>query len=149
MVTGSGADPGKSAALLAAVLAAEGVQFVLVGSTALWLQGEATSAGDVDVVPCPDAGNVTRLHDVLCAMAVRPLMVPPLRLMFILDVVSVRTSYGRLDCLLECGRRDSGWLRKGAHVIGVYDIDVITASVADTLAFRRAFKPGAEGDSYE
>jgi hypothetical protein len=36
--------------LAAAVLAAEQVSGVLVGSAALWLRGEPVSVGDVDVV---------------------------------------------------------------------------------------------------
>jgi hypothetical protein len=149
MAAGSGLGRGESAVLLAAVLAAEGLRFVLVGSTALWMQGETISVADVDAVPCSDPGNIRRLHDVLGALAVRPALVPPLRLMFVLDVVSVQTSYGKLDCLLERGRRDWGWLRRGARVIRFCDVDVLTASAGDAKALRLAFKPGVKGDGYE
>ena len=45
------AGPGFPAVVLAAaVLAAEQVSGVLVGSAALWLRGEPVSVGDVDVV---------------------------------------------------------------------------------------------------
>jgi hypothetical protein len=46
--------------LLAAVLVAEQVSFVLVGSAALWLRGETIHASDIDVVPDPLRGEPGR-----------------------------------------------------------------------------------------
>ena len=47
--------------LLAGILAAEGVSFVLVGSGALLLRGEPIAVGDVDVVIEPESTNIGRL----------------------------------------------------------------------------------------
>jgi len=58
--------------LAAAVLAAEQVSGVLVGSAALWLRAELVSVGDVDVVIEPGEANLRRLHEALSDLAVRP-----------------------------------------------------------------------------
>ena len=58
--------------LAAAVLAAEQVSGVLVGSAALWLRAEPVSVGDVDVVIEPGEANLRRLHEALSDLAVRP-----------------------------------------------------------------------------
>jgi hypothetical protein len=57
-------------ALAAAVLAAERVSFVLVGSAALWLRGEPVTVGDVDVVIEPGDANLRRLGEALAGLAV-------------------------------------------------------------------------------
>jgi hypothetical protein len=56
--------------LLAAVLAAERVSYVLVGSAGLYLRGHQGPVGDIDAVPAPDRANLERLHDVLIGLAV-------------------------------------------------------------------------------
>jgi hypothetical protein len=91
--------------LLAAVLAAEDVSFVLVGSAALYLHGQPIPVTDIDAVPAPGASNLARLYAALAAV-VPGGRVPSVRSLGTADVVSVRTSYGRLDCLLGRGRRD-------------------------------------------
>jgi hypothetical protein len=126
--------------LLAAVLAAERVSFVLVGSAALRLRGEDLPVADVDAVPEPEATNLARLHAALTTLAFRPWLVPRPRSLPVLDVASVATSYGRLDCLLERGRRDWDRLRRGAGAVRVSDTAVLVASAADAWALRRAFK---------
>jgi len=126
--------------LLAPVLAAERVSFVLVGSAALWLQGEDVPVADVDAVPEPGPANLARLHAALLTLAVHDRIVPRPRSLQLLDIVTAPTSYGRLDCLLERGRRDWDRLRRGAGVIRVTDADVLVASVADAWSLRRAFK---------
>jgi hypothetical protein len=62
--------------LAAAVLAAEQVSGVLVGSAALWLRGEPVTVGDVDVVIEPEEANLRRLREALCGLTVRPEAVP-------------------------------------------------------------------------
>ena len=54
--------------LLAAVLAAEEVSFVLVGSAALYLHGYLIPVADIDAVPAPDAGNLARLYAALAVL---------------------------------------------------------------------------------
>jgi len=125
--------------LLAAVLA-QRVSFVLVGSAALWLRGEDVPVADVDAVPEPGADNLVRLHAALTTLAVRDRLVPRPGSLSVLDMVTVPTSHGRLDCLLERGRRDWDLLLRGAGVIRVADADVLVASAADAWSLRRAFK---------
>jgi hypothetical protein len=92
--------------LAAAVLAAEGVSFILVGSAALWLRGEEVSVGDTDVVIEPGEANLERLHDALATLAAHPGGLPSLRRLALRSVVPVQTSFGRLDLLLESGREN-------------------------------------------
>jgi hypothetical protein len=126
--------------LAAAVLAAEEVSFVLVGSAALWLRGEQVSVGDVDVVIEPGEANLRRLHGALAALAVRPGEAPGVHRLRVLSVTTAVTSYGRVDCLLERGRRDWDQLRRGAEYVAVADAPVLVASAGDAWALRRRFK---------
>ena len=57
--------------MAAAVLAADGVSLLLVGSAALWLRGEPVTVGDVDVVIESGSENLRRLHAALAGVAVR------------------------------------------------------------------------------
>jgi hypothetical protein len=126
--------------LAAAVLAAERVSFVLVGSAALWLHGEQVSVGDVDVVIEPAEANLHRLREALAGLAVRPQTVPAVHRLRELSVATVVSSYGRVDCLLERGRRDWEPLRQGAGFVAVADAPVLVASAGDAWALRRRFK---------
>jgi hypothetical protein len=126
--------------LAAAILAAEGVSFILVGSAALWLRGEAVTVGDADVVIEPGEANLDRLHDCLKTLAVRPGALPSPRRLALRSIVAVQTSFGKLDLLLEGGRQDWSWLRPGAAFIGVTDVGVLVASAADCWALRRLYK---------
>jgi hypothetical protein len=131
--------------LLAAVLAAEQVSFVLVGSAALWLQGETIRVSDIDVVPDPSEANLTALHAALTALVTRRRLVPPSHSLAGLDIVSVPTMYGKLDCLLARGRQNWVSLRQHAGPVMIADAEVLVASAADAWALRRAFK----GDEHE
>lgn len=126
--------------LAAAVLAAEGVSFVLVGSAALWLHGEPITVADADVAIGPDQRNLDGLAAALARMAVRPREVPSARQFPLLPMVSVRTSCGRIDCLLERGRLDWARLLRSAVSIQVEDAAVLVAAAADAWALRRRFK---------
>jgi hypothetical protein len=126
--------------LAAAVLAAEGVSFVLVGSAALWLHGQPVPVGDADVVIEPGAQNLLRLGQALDWLALQPRAVPPVRAFPVLPLASVTTSYGRIDCLLERGRIDWERLRQPAVRIPVADAGVLVAARAEILALRRRFK---------
>lgn len=126
--------------LAAAVLAADQVSFVLVGSAALWLRGEQVSVGDADVVIEPGEANLRRLHEAMAALAIRPETVPAVHRLRELSVATAITSYGRVDCLLERGRRDWDRLRQGAAYVAVADAAVLVASADDAWALRRRFK---------
>lgn len=126
--------------LAAAVLAAEGVSFLLVGSAALWLHGEPVTVADADLVVEPAEQNLRRLSEALAQLAVRPRALPRVRDLPLLDLVSVTTSFGQVDCLLERGRVDWARLRSSAARIPVAEAGVLTASRADAWALRRRFK---------
>jgi hypothetical protein len=128
--------------LAAAVLAAEQVSGVLAGSAALWLRGEPVSVGDVDVVIEPGEANLLRLHEALVSLAVRAEAVPALHRLREMSIATVFSSYGRVDCMLERGRRDWERLRAGAGYVPVADVRVLVASAADAWALRARFRKG-------
>ena len=126
--------------LAAAVLAADDVSCLLVGSAALWLQGEQVGVSDADLVIEPGGANPQRLRDGLARIALQPRALPSARSMGWLPMVAVMTSYGKVDCLLERGRL--GWERLSQHAatIRVADSGVLVASQDDVWALRRRFK---------
>jgi hypothetical protein len=126
--------------LAAAILAAEGVSFLLVGSAALWLHGEPITVADADLVIEPGERNLRRLGEALARLALRPRAIPRVRDFPLLHLAGVTTSYGRVDCLLERGRLDWERLRQAAVTIPVADAGVLVASRADAWALRRQFK---------
>jgi hypothetical protein len=128
--------------LPAAVLAAERVSSVLVGSAALWLRGEPVSVGDVDVVIEPGEANLRRLHEALAGLAVRPQDVPAVHRLRDVSIATIFSSYGRVDCMLERGRRDWAPLRQNAGYVPVADVRVLVASAADAWALRKRFRRG-------
>ena len=127
-----------SAVLGAAVLAAEEVSFVLVGSAALWLRNEIADVADADAVIEPGEGNIHRLRGALAGIAIGP--VPSVDSLSCGSVVPVVTAYGKVDCLVERGRRDWSRLRRGADFLVVVDAPVLVASSADAWSLRRRFK---------
>lgn len=71
-------------------------------------------------------------------MAIRPRAL--VRDFALLHFVSVTTSYGKVDCLLERGRLDWERLRQSADTIPVADAGVLVAACAEAWALRRQFK---------
>lgn len=126
--------------LAAAVLAAEQVSGMVVGSAALWLRGEPVDVGDVDVVIEPGEANLRRLHEALAGLTVWPAAVPALHRLREISIATVFSSYGKIDCMLERGRRDWEWLRQGAGRVPVADVRVLVASAADAWALRARFR---------
>jgi hypothetical protein len=127
-----------SAVLAAAVLAAEEVSFLLVGSAALWLRGEITTVADADAVIEPGEHNAYRLGEALAGIAIGP--APSMSSLRGRSVVRVMTAYGNLDCLLERGRQDWGRLRGGAGFLPVAGVPVLVAASADAWELRRRYK---------
>jgi hypothetical protein len=125
--------------LLAAVLAAEGVSYVLLGSAGMYLRGFRGAIGDIDAVPAPDRVNLERLHDVLADLAIGK-ECPPVKVLVRADLVQLHTSYGRLDCLLAKGRRDWATLVARAQAFDVFGVPVLTATTADLRAPRSRHK---------
>lgn len=124
--------------LAAAVLAAEEVPFLLVGSAALWLRGEITTVADADAVIEPGEHNVYRLSEALAGIAIGP--VPSMSSLRGRSVVPVMTAYGKLDCLLERGRQDWGRLCRRAGFLPVAGVPVLVAASADAWELRRRYK---------
>jgi hypothetical protein len=135
-------DTFPAGVLAAAVIAAEDVSFVLVGSAALWLRGEVTAVADADVVVDPVERNILHLRDTLAGIAVRP--VPPVHRFLGASVIPVMTAYGKVDCLLERGRQDWSRLRRGADFLPVADVLVLVAASADAWDLRRRHKEYAD-----
>jgi hypothetical protein len=125
--------------LLAAILAAEGVSFVLVGSGALILRAVSLPVGDVDAVIEPGSANLGRLTAILRWLALEPVAIPTMSCLESRDVLSVLTSYGRLDCMLRRGRLEWQELSARAEAIDVV-VRVEVASSADAWRLRRVFK---------
>jgi hypothetical protein len=126
------------AVLAAAVLAAEDVSFLLVGSAALWLRGEIIGVADADAVIEPGERNIHRLRGALAGIAIEA--VPSAGSFSRGSVVPVATAYGKIDCLLERGRRDWGRLSRRAGFLPVADVLVLVAASADAWDLRRRFK---------
>ena len=125
--------------LLAAVLAAEEVSFVLVGSAGLHLHGERIRVRDIDAVPSPGRNNLGKLHSVVADLSVDG-RVPAPRSFAAADLVSVRTGYGTLDCLMERGRLDWDRLRAGARPFDLCGVRVLVASADDIRLLRARYK---------
>lgn len=106
----------------------------------MWLRGEQVTVGDADVVIEPGEPNLRRLHEAMAGLAVRPDAVPAVHRLRELSVATAVTSYGRVDCLLDRGRRDWDQLRQGAGYVAVADVPVLVASAGDAWALRRRFK---------
>jgi len=128
----------------AAIVAASGTSCLLVGSGALWLRGEPVVVHDADLVIEPGEPNLRRLRAVLESMATRPGSLPAMWRMASMDVATVATSYGKIDCLLERGRLDWRRLRESATVLAMADAGVLVAATADTWDLRRRFKERGE-----
>lgn len=141
------AAPRLPPALLgAAAFAATGVSCLLVGSAALWLHGETGTDGeaiavrDTDVVIEPSEDNLCLLREALAELTTRPGVVPSAWRLRAADIVTVPTSFGMIDCMLERGRADWPRLRGRASVIAVAGVDVVVAGRDDAWDLRRRFK---------
>jgi hypothetical protein len=124
--------------LAAAILAAGQVSFLLVGRAALWLRNEITAVADADAVIESGEDNIRRLREALAGIAIGP--VPSMARFSAGSVVPVMTAYGRVDCLLERGRRDWGRLRPRAGFLRVAGVPVLVADSAGAQDLRHRFK---------
>ena len=60
--------------------------------------------------------------------------------MAMLDVVTIMTSYGKVDCLLQRGRLDWDRLFRNSDVMLVAGAEVTVAASSDAWNLRRRFK---------
>lgn len=126
--------------LAAGILAASDVSFLLVGSAALWLRGEPITVGDIDAVIEPGEANLRRLHEALTGLTIGPHTIQAVGWLEGLSIVSAVTAYGKIDCMLERGRRDWERLRRHAGYLAIADVPVLVASAEDARALRHRFK---------
>jgi hypothetical protein len=130
--------------LLAAVLAAEGLGFVVVGSAALFLRGFDLGVGDLDIVCDLDSDNLDLLCDTVGRYRLRPSTRPTAPALQAVDVWSAATIYGTLDVLIDRARKDGDSLREAAGPVRVSDVNVVVASADDAWALRHRFKSPAD-----
>jgi hypothetical protein len=130
----------RDVALPAAVLGADGVNFVVVGSLALRLHGEEVAVHDLDLVPAPGLANLQRLSTSMRGLAMRPSDVPSARHLAAFDTASVVTGWGPVDLLLQRGREDFDELSSESCAVTIAAIPVRVASREATLRLRRRFK---------
>ena len=129
--------------LAAAVLATTRVSFVLVGSAALWLREESIRVGDADVVIEPGDQNMQLTRAALADLALQHHAVPQASRLAMLDIVTIMTSYGKIDCLLRRGRLDWDRLVRNSDVMLVAGAEVVVADRSDAWRLRRRFKEPA------
>jgi hypothetical protein len=144
-VSAPGAETGEPAnypagVLAAVVLATTEVSFLLVGSAALWLRGESISVGDADAVIEPGDENMQRTRAALADLALQPQAVPQAARLAGLDIVTIMTSYGKVDCLLRRGRLGWDRLRRNSDVLPVAGAELVVAASSDAWSLRRHFK---------
>ena len=113
---------------------------MLVGSAALWLRGESILVGDADVVIEPGDKNMQRTRAALADLALQPQAVPQASRLAILDIVTIMTSYGKIDCLLRRGRLDWDRLVRNTDVMLVAGAEVNVADSSDAWNLRGRFK---------
>jgi len=123
-----------------AVLVAEGVVLLTVGSAALWLHGETVDVHDLDVVVDPRRSNLCRLREGLAALGTRRGALPSVPVLETVDLVGVVTGYGRVDLMLERGRTDWERLASQARPIGVCGVSVPVVANSDAWELRLRFK---------
>ena len=133
---------GRVAPIAAALLAAWGVDFTIVGSCALVLHGVRTDCNDLDIVPDLAPENIARLYDALRQIATPP--VPSLRALSTQSVSSVDGPYGRVDVLADRARAEYESLTARESRCCVEGVEVRIAAIDDVLRLRALYK-GAAG----
>ena len=130
-------------ALVAAFLAARGVQFVVVGGVALRLHGRDHVPADLDVVPDPSWANIRGLFDGLDALGeVGRTWHPTDHALSTRDLVTRVTPVGSVDVLLRTGRDEHESLERDAISISVNRHDIRVGALADVLRFRSRYGKG-------
>jgi len=119
----------------AAALVAGDVDLVVVGSVALMVHDELVEARDLDIVPSCHGPNLDRLHAELTWISGQP--VGPLAGR---DIVTVMTSFGPVDVMIERGSLEFETLRARASTVDVYGVAVPVASSDDAWRLRHRFK---------
>ena len=129
------------------VLDSNGVNCVLIGGFAAWLQGSPIPTEDVDVVPATDHDNYARLSAALTELDahVRAAGVEPLQFSHDADslaaaqIWNLTTKYGDLD-ITVCPTGTQGYddLRRDAIRVTIRGVPVMLASLADIVRSKEA-----------
>lgn len=128
--------------LAAAVLAAGGARFVVVGSVALWAGGVDTAPHDLDVVPDPTPANLEFVVCSLPGLGVLARHIPAPGTLRSLTMTTFSTAYGTIDVLLQRGREEYLALADHASRVVVAGVPVAVASLYDATRLRNRFKSG-------
>lgn len=128
--------------IAAALLAAYGVDFVVVGGCALLLLGLAPDCRDLDIVPDPAPGNTSRLCDALRELSTS--RSPGLKALSTQWLASADGPYGRIDVMAGRGRVEYDELASRSSVCRVEGVDVRVAAVDDVLRLKALYKEPVE-----
>jgi hypothetical protein len=129
------------------VLAAHGVDHVVIGGVAAYLQGSPIPTVDVDITPRDDPDNLARLSDALVELGAKVRAEGTEPVPFPQDAASLAsvgmwnltTKYGDLDiATTPAGTRGYEDLRRDAVEVGIAGIRVLLASLADIVRSKAA-----------
>jgi predicted nucleotidyltransferase len=138
--------PRLHAAPLLRNLAEAGVDFLVIGGVAVFLQGYARFTKDLDIVYATDAANLERLGGVLVAVAARlrgigddvP-FVPDARTLKRTQILTLETPLGDIDLLVDPdGAARYEEMRERADVVDLDGVTFRIVSIEDLLAMKRA-----------
>lgn len=131
------------------VLAANEVEYVLIGAMAAVLQGAGLAAtADVDIAPAPGEDNRTRLAAALREMEARlrlggdedPIAIAlDARTFAGISVMTFVTAYGPFDVLFDpAGAPSYAELYERGTTVSLSGVEVRVAAVEDLIAMKRA-----------
>lgn len=134
---------------LLGVLAAHDVDHIVVGGVAVQVHGHRRTTKDLDVIPAPDAGNMTRLASALSDLEARQAGLDPSavevpvadaeRLALAAVVPPLLTRHGELHVLKDLhGLGDYDGLRQRALVVNLEGLDVAIIGLEDLVRAKRA-----------
>ena len=130
------------------VLAAHGVDYLVVGGLAVQAHGFRRGTVDLDIVPRPDLANLSRLGEALVSIgarvfrSTRPVNVGDPHLLRRASLVPLMTDHGRLDVRgVESTAglpADYGALRERALVIELEGVTLAVIGLDDLIRMKRA-----------
>lgn len=119
------------------------VEFVLIGATAAWLQGDPSVTADLDITPRKDIDNAERLADALNELGARPVTRGVVGARATLDERDFLgwqphqfiTDAGAIDVLPDVAAvGDYEDLRRRAVTLGAVGATLLVASLDDVIA---------------
>jgi predicted nucleotidyltransferase len=127
-------------------LVAAGVDFVVIGGVAVYVQANPRFTKDLDICYAPDQDNLDRLGNVLVELQARLAkidedvpFVPDGRTLRQTQILTLSTSEGDIDLLAKPdGCPDYETLRERATAIDLDGVKVFVASIEDLIAMKQA-----------